>query len=71
LTQDEHEVRMTICGDLISSADKDEMFLNQIITGDETWCFFYYLQLKQQLATWKSPSSPQRKNCDRTGHKAR
>jgi hypothetical protein len=28
---------MSICGDLIDSADKDETFLNRIITGDETW----------------------------------
>jgi len=36
LTQDQLEERMTICGDLISSADADGTFLNRIITGDET-----------------------------------
>lgn len=46
LMQDQRDDRMTICGDLISSADKDETFLNRIITGDETWHFLYDPQLK-------------------------
>ncbi|KAJ4445723.1 hypothetical protein ANN_12408 [Periplaneta americana] len=36
LSQDQRDDRMTICGDLISSADDDPTFLNRIITGDET-----------------------------------
>jgi hypothetical protein len=48
---------MSICSDLIDNSDKDEMFLNRIITGDETWCFLYDPQLKRQPATWKSPLS--------------
>jgi hypothetical protein len=36
LTQDQHDDRMSICGDLIDSVDKDGTFLNRIITGDET-----------------------------------
>jgi hypothetical protein len=36
LMQDQCDDRMSICGDLIDSTDKDGMFLNQIITGDET-----------------------------------
>jgi hypothetical protein len=39
LTQDQRDDHMIICGDLISSADEDETFLNQIIIGDETWVF--------------------------------
>lgn len=50
LTQDHHDNRMSICGDLIDSADKDGMFLNQIITGDETLCFLYDPQLKGIIA---------------------
>ena len=38
---------MTICGNLISSADDDSAFLNRIITGDETWCLLYDPQLKR------------------------
>jgi hypothetical protein len=61
LTQDQCDIRMSICRVLIDSADKDGTFLNCIITGDETWCFVYDLQLKQQSAIWKSPSSPRKK----------
>jgi hypothetical protein len=56
--QDQHDDRMSICGDLINSPGKDGMFLNQIITGDKTWCFLYDLQLKRQSAAWKSPLLP-------------
>jgi hypothetical protein len=52
---------MTICGDLISSADEDGMFHNWIITGDKTLCFLYDPQLTRQSATWKLPSSLGRK----------
>jgi hypothetical protein len=61
LTQDLCDDRLSICGDLIDSADKDGTFLNQIITGDEPWCFLYDLQLKRQSATWKLPSLPRKK----------
>jgi hypothetical protein len=58
LTQDRRDDRMTICGNLVSSADEVETFLNMIIITDETWRFLYDPQLKRQSATWKSPSSP-------------
>ena len=41
LTQDQHDVYMTIWGHLINSADDDGKFLNRIIAGDEIWCFLY------------------------------
>lgn len=34
------ETRMTLVEDLITIADTDGDFLNNLITGDETWCFF-------------------------------
>ena len=49
LTQDQCDDRMTIYGDLISSADDDQTCLNRIITGDETWCFLYDPKLKPHL----------------------
>jgi hypothetical protein len=52
---------MSTCSDLIDSVDKDAIFLNWILTGDETWCFLYDPQLRLQLATWKSPLSPRKK----------
>ena len=61
LTQYQYDDRTTICGDLINSADNDPTFLNRIITGDETWCFLYDPQQKQQSITWKTPVSPRQK----------
>jgi hypothetical protein len=60
---------MRTCSDLIDSADKDSMFLNRIITGDETLSFLHDPQLKRQSATWKSPSSPRRKKLQLDGSK--
>jgi hypothetical protein len=52
---------MSTCSNLINGADKDGMFLNWIMTGDETWCFLYDPQQRRQLATWKSPSPRKKK----------
>jgi hypothetical protein len=46
LMQDQRHDYMSICSDLIDSADKDGTFLNRIIKEDETWCFLYNRQLK-------------------------
>jgi hypothetical protein len=51
LMQDQHNNHISICGDLINSTEKDGTLLNQIITGDETWCFLYDWQMKQKLVT--------------------
>jgi hypothetical protein len=39
LSQDQHDSHMSTCGDLISSVDKDETFLNSVLTGDRTIFF--------------------------------
>jgi hypothetical protein len=41
LMQDQCDDCMTICGDVINSADEDETFLDRIIARDERWCFLY------------------------------
>ena len=48
-------------GALIDMADKDNKSLNNIITGNETWCFLYSPQTKNHSSEWKSLSSPQSK----------
>ena len=32
---------MSISSDFINMADKDNKYLSNTITGDETWCFLY------------------------------
>jgi hypothetical protein len=61
LTQGQSDDRMSTCGDLIDIVAKEGAFLNQIITGDETWRSLYDKQLKRQSSTWKSSSSPRKK----------
>jgi len=36
---------------------QDERFLENIITGDETWCFFSYPVSKRQIAEWARQNS--------------
>jgi hypothetical protein len=48
---------MSTCGDLIDSADIKGMFLNRIVTEDETWSFQY----EPQWTACKQPSSPRKK----------
>jgi len=42
-------------------ADVDKIFLNKIITGDETWCFAYCPETKRQSFEWDVETSPRRK----------
>jgi hypothetical protein len=46
LMQDHHGDHMSISCDLISSVDKDGMFLSYITRGYVTWCFLYDLQVR-------------------------
>ena len=41
LTPEQREDRVTSCQDFIAMANAHKSFFNQIITGDETWCFAY------------------------------
>jgi hypothetical protein len=42
-------------------ADADKIFVNKIITGDETWCFAYNPETKRQSSAWVGETSPQPK----------
>lgn len=61
LTDDQKQCRMEACGELIDSADRDPLFLQSIVTGDESWCYQYDPETKRQSAEWRSPSSPRQK----------
>jgi len=39
LTPEQREDRVTSCQDIIAMADADKNFFNNIIMGEETWCF--------------------------------
>ena len=39
LTDDQKVKRMETCGDFISMCDQDPLLLENIVPGDETWCY--------------------------------
>ena len=57
-TQDQKEVRASICTDLLHEAQNDATFVNSIIAEDELWCFQYDPQTKRQSAEWRSTGTP-------------
>jgi hypothetical protein len=58
LTQDQKEMRTSICANLLREAQNDSTFVNSIITKNESWCFQYDPQTKRQGAEWWSMGSP-------------
>jgi len=53
--------RVTSYQDIFAIADADKNFVNNIITGDETWCFAFDPETKRQRSEWVSETSPQPK----------
>jgi len=43
---------------------QDERFWENIITGDETWCFAYDPATKRQSAEWVGKTLQNQRNCD-------
>ena len=53
--------QVTCYQDIIAMDDADNNFFNKIITGDETWCFAYDPETKQQSSEWVGETSPRLK----------
>jgi len=54
------EQRVVYCQDLLLMG-RDECFWENMITGDETWCFAYDPATKRQSAEWVGQNSPKPK----------
>ena len=54
------EQRVVYCQDLLL-VGQDERFWENIITGDETWCFAYDPATKRHSAEWVGQNSPKPK----------
>jgi hypothetical protein len=61
VTIEQMEDRVTSCQDIIAMADADKNFFNKIIMGDDSWCFAYDPETKQQSSEWVGETSPQPK----------
>jgi len=60
LTTEWKQERVVYCQDLLLM-EQDECFWENIITGDETWCFTYDPATKRQSAEWVGQNSPKPK----------
>ena len=59
LTQECKHKRLDVCSrHLARYREEGDNFLQQIVTGDETWIHHYDPESKQQSMQWKHPSSP-------------
>ena len=60
MTDDQKENHVEIIQELLASANRNDNFLKNIITGDETWVYGYDVETKMQLSQWmgKGFSSP-------------
>ena len=50
-----------VCHEEQEELKTDPQFLTEIVTGDDSWCYGYELESKQQSRQWKSPNSPRLK----------
>jgi len=59
LTEECKRKRLDVCSrHLARYCEEGDNFLQQIVTGDETWIHHYEPKSKEQSMQWKHPSSP-------------
>jgi histone-lysine N-methyltransferase SETMAR len=56
-----YQDRVTSYQDIFVIADANKNFVNNIITGDKTWCFVFDPETKRQSSEWVGETSPQPK----------
>ena len=61
LTDEQKENRVSISRELLDHVRGDPDFLEQVITGDETWVFEYDPETKRQSSEWHTTKSPRPK----------
>lgn len=61
LTPEQKETRKNVSSDLLGRFQNDEIFVKNVVTGDETWVFEYDPETKRQSAEWLPKNSPRPK----------
>ena len=61
LTMEQKQLRMEIAQNMPECVENDSKFLNNVITGDESWVYGYNPETKAQSSQWKHSSSPRPK----------
>nr|XP_015921282.2 uncharacterized protein LOC107450086 [Parasteatoda tepidariorum] len=58
MSPEQRDVRFDVAQDLLNTANTDPVFLNTVITGDESWMYGYDSETNRQSSQWKHPDSP-------------
>ena len=58
LTDANKQKRVQFCEENLEFISDEPNFFSTLVTGDETWCYFYDPETKIQSMQWKHPSSP-------------
>jgi len=53
LSEDQRANRLDVCREMKDQLKMDPDFLSKIITGDESWCYRYDPETKQQSSQWE------------------
>lgn len=61
LTEEQKELRISRCQELLDLIQNEPDFLNCVVTGDESWMFEYDPESKRQSSEWHTKSSPRHK----------
>ncbi|UYV74678.1 hypothetical protein LAZ67_12000508 [Cordylochernes scorpioides] len=61
LAQDQRDLRVLRCQELLDLIQNEPDFLNSVVTGDESWMFEYDPESKRQSCAWHTNSSPRPK----------
>ncbi|XP_026333857.1 protein GVQW3-like [Hyposmocoma kahamanoa] len=61
LTDEQKDLRVLRCRELLDLCERDPDFLDTVITGDETWVFEYDPETKRMSAEWHTSASPRPK----------
>ncbi|UYV71504.1 hypothetical protein LAZ67_8003523 [Cordylochernes scorpioides] len=61
LTEEQKEVRMDVCKNMVKMTRPDPEWMQKIITGDETWVYQYDTETKRQSSQWIERGEPKPK----------
>lgn len=61
LTEQQKQGWVESCSSLKEEFQNDPNFFSKVITGDESWCYGYDPETKQQSSQWNTPASPRPK----------
>jgi hypothetical protein len=65
LTADQKQSQVDWCRELKQRLGIDPGLFSKVITGDESWCYAYDPETKQQSNEWESSNSPRPKKAQR------